>query len=219
MAEDSFALAGDSDVEARALLQRALDRLEEHKDSTLAWSATAVGAFNAAALATSLTLSDKISHPGQVITVFGSALVLTFITAASYTYAISEMWDKIDAALDFIKLEPVERTLDKAQKLPKDNAAIIELLHIPVLLGIITSILTIAGIVLISLSAKLEDASNSNRCIAIQRDMLSAQPRRNDGPDLFQALGCRPQGGGSVFAKPTKLERAARRALPDGGRR
>ena len=44
--------------------------------------------------------------------------------------------------------------------------------------------------------------ANDKRCLAIQRDMLSAQPRREDGPDLFQALGCRPQGQGSVFAKP-----------------
>lgn len=43
--------------------------------------------------------------------------------------------------------------------------------------------------------------ANDKRCLAIQRDMLSAQPRRDDGPDLFQALGCRPQGEGSIYAK------------------
>ncbi len=42
--------------------------------------------------------------------------------------------------------------------------------------------------------------SNARRCLAIQRDMLSARPRRSDGADLFQALGCRPQGVGSVYA-------------------
>lgn len=62
-------------------------------------------------------------------------------------------------------------------------------------------------------------AANDRRCLAIQRDMLSAQPRRADGPDLFQSLGCRPQGGGSVFAEPTRLEGAAGHALPGGGRR
>lgn len=59
---------------------------------------------------------------------------------------------------------------------------------------------------------------NDRRCFAIQHDMLSAQPRRNDGPDLFQALGCRPQGVGSVFARPTRLERRANHKLPNGGR-
>lgn len=46
--------------------------------------------------------------------------------------------------------------------------------------------------------------ANDKRCLAIQRDMLSSQPRRADGPDLFQALGCRPQGEGSVYAQPPK---------------
>lgn len=42
--------------------------------------------------------------------------------------------------------------------------------------------------------------ANDKRCLAIQRDMLSAMPLRNDDPDLFQALGCHPQGQGSVYA-------------------
>jgi len=63
------------------------------------------------------------------------------------------------------------------------------------------------------------DGANSRRCLAIQHDMLAAQPRRADGPDLFQALGCRPKGAGSVFAGPTKRERAAGHALFEGGRR
>lgn len=36
-------------------------------------------------------------------------------------------------------------------------------------------------------------AMNDRRCAVIERDMLSAQPIRSDGPDLFQALGCRPR--------------------------
>jgi len=47
-----------------------------------------------------------------------------------------------------------------------------------------------------------DQAANDRRCLAVQRDMLSARPRRADGPDLFQALGCRPQGEGSVYAPP-----------------
>lgn len=46
--------------------------------------------------------------------------------------------------------------------------------------------------------------ANDRRCLAIQSDMLSSHPRRSDGPDLFQALGCRPQGEGSVYAPPPK---------------
>lgn len=44
------------------------------------------------------------------------------------------------------------------------------------------------------------DLSNVRRCAAIQDDMLRAQPRRTDSVALFTALGCRPQGEGSVHA-------------------
>lgn len=47
------------------------------------------------------------------------------------------------------------------------------------------------------------EAANDRRCLAIQRDMLSSMPLRSDGPELFQALGCRPHGEGSVYAPQT----------------
>lgn len=51
------------------------------------------------------------------------------------------------------------------------------------------------------LTGSLRDVrANDRRCLAIQHDMLSARPRRTDGPDLFQALSCRAQGEGSVYA-------------------
>ncbi|MDF2493268.1 hypothetical protein [Sphingomonas sp.] len=59
---------------------------------------------------------------------------------------------------------------------------------------------------------------NDVRCLAIQRDMLSAHPRIAAGPDKFQALGCRPQGTDTrIFVPPTDRERAAGKALPQGG--
>lgn len=60
--------------------------------------------------------------------------------------------------------------------------------------------------------------ANDKRCLAIQRDMLSARPRIADGPDKFQALGCRPQGTDTrIFVAPTNRERAAGKPLPWGG--
>jgi hypothetical protein len=56
----------------------------------------------------------------------------------------------------------------------------------------------------------ISDRANDRRCLAIQRDMLSARPRRADNPDLFQALGCRPQGEGSVYAPPRSSEGKSR---------
>ena len=68
-------------------------------------------------------------------------------------------------------------------------------------------------------STAIEDArANDTRCLIIQSDMLQAHPRIANGPDKFQALGCRPQGtDAKIFVPPTDRERAARKALPSGG--
>lgn len=71
-----------------------------------------------------------------------------------------------------------------------------------VMLAIAVVLLPLVGIIGTStVTHGIQDGrANDRRCLAIQGDMLSAQPRRADGPDLFQALGCRPQGEGSVYA-------------------
>lgn len=59
--------------------------------------------------------------------------------------------------------------------------------------------------------------ANDARCLAIQRDMLSAHRRMADGPNVFQALGCRPQGNGMIRVAPTDRELEAGRPLSEGG--
>lgn len=84
----------------------------------------------------------------------------------------------------------------------------------------VTLVSFIGGAFILQMTAREAEATlsaNKARCLAIQRDMLSAHPRRSDGPDLFQALGCRPQGEGGVSAAPTDRERKAGHPLPSGG--
>lgn len=72
--------------------------------------------------------------------------------------------------------------------------------------GATGGILACAGIYFLAIGAARADKAaiaNDQRCLTIQRDMLSAKPQRSDGPDLFQALGCRPQGEGGVAALPS----------------
>ncbi len=60
--------------------------------------------------------------------------------------------------------------------------------------------------------------ANDERCRAIQEDMLSAHPRKANGPELFQALGCAPTGDDpTIFVPPTNRELRAGKALPFGG--
>ncbi|WP_433910368.1 hypothetical protein [Sphingomonas yabuuchiae] len=75
-----------------------------------------------------------------------------------------------------------------------------ERLH-SLLWGAAGAILALAGVYFLAVGAYRADMAaiaNDQRCLTIQRDILSAKPRRSDGPDLFQALGCRPQGDGKV---------------------
>jgi hypothetical protein len=46
------------------------------------------------------------------------------------------------------------------------------------------------------------ERANARRCEALQGDFLSAYPRRADSREIFQVLGCRPQGDGNAFAQP-----------------
>jgi hypothetical protein len=54
--------------------------------------------------------------------------------------------------------------------------------------------------------------ANNKRCISLQQDMLSATPKRADGPSLFAALRCRPSG-----TQPVAFKSAAPAISPHQG--
>ena len=84
----------------------------------------------------------------------------------------------------------------------------------------IAVLLAVAVGSLVTFEGGVADAAiqaNIRRCALIQQDMLAASPSRNDGPDLFQALGCKPQGDGTVHfpAKPSaQIAKPRTPALP-----
>lgn len=70
----------------------------------------------------------------------------------------------------------------------------------PARVGWVSAALFAIGTVITGTDHPPVDRSNAARCEALQGDMLSAQPLRRDSPELFRALGCKPQGDGSVHA-------------------
>jgi len=70
----------------------------------------------------------------------------------------------------------------------------------PQLTGWLSATLFAAGSLFTGVTGLKIDVANDRRCLALQRDILSADPRNENGIALFVALGCRPQGEGSVFA-------------------
>lgn len=67
--------------------------------------------------------------------------------------------------------------------------------QIPMILFVMIALIGLSRLVANALD---ESEKNHSRCAAVQSDMLSANPSRSDGPDLFQALRCRPQGDQNV---------------------
>ena len=71
--------------------------------------------------------------------------------------------------------------------------------------GLVLTGVGIVGLGLLVHAAIRSSNANDSRCVELQNDMLSASPLRSDGPALFQALGCRPQGVGGVAVKSQRI--------------
>ena len=72
--------------------------------------------------------------------------------------------------------------------------------EIPMIALTLIGFLGLGGLVILQ-GVPASDA-NKTRCMGLQNDMLSVSPRRRDGPQLFQALGCEPHGVGPVEFSP-----------------
>jgi hypothetical protein len=76
-------------------------------------------------------------------------------------------------------------------------------------------LMALVGLVFLTLhvtSALPVYQANLRRCANIQREMLLPQPRRGDLPDIYQALGCHPQGMDDIqFPKQAPQKPAEKR--------
>lgn len=74
----------------------------------------------------------------------------------------------------------------------------------------------LAGLIIMIVGGEADANLTANlaRCQLIQDDMLAAKPRRSDGPDIFQALGCHPQGVGTVAFPPHDVTSPRRDEVP-----
>lgn len=78
--------------------------------------------------------------------------------------------------------------------------------------------LAIAGLTTLAVvtsNADTRSAANDRRCLTIERDMLSVSPKIANGPDVFQALRCRPQTKDQIGVALTVTSQAAG-ILPEG---
>lgn len=69
--------------------------------------------------------------------------------------------------------------------------------------GLAMTISSFVGLTGAAFFGSIRSDLNDARCANVQREMLLPNPRRDDLPDIFTALGCRPQGTDDIqFPKP-----------------
>lgn len=84
------------------------------------------------------------------------------------------------------------RDPNEEDSLQAASTAAMRLARMPPILGWISGLLFLAGAVLLALNVTSGESANARRCLSIERDMLSARPKRANSAELYTALGCGP---------------------------
>jgi hypothetical protein len=64
------------------------------------------------------------------------------------------------------------------------------------------AIVGLTTLAVVTSNADTRSAANDERCLVVERDMLSASPKITNGADVFQAFRCRPQTDDLPGTKP-----------------
>lgn len=166
-----------------------LSRLRNHVVSIVGWIAATIVALNAGGLATAIGMIEHLDHPFLISSGFFSGLMFMLSGAVCAIAASFDHMNYLGKTADARSSGDEETVVERRTTYLTATAGL-------TVLALLSFIITAFSVVV----DYRQDKANNRRCLVIQRDMLSAQPRRADGPDLFQALGCRAQGEGSVYA-------------------
>jgi len=190
------------------LYKTSLNIFSELQKTSSRWLIASFLALNSGGIVTSTAQRGDLKAPFLVGFVFFLGVVSALLCALWATFSAGSYIKAVQSASEHAKSLSIESDpqefLYVSEKIPSSGSALIG----PVLLGLSSGVIFIVGTAAFVLQQKPKDSANERRCLAIQRDMLSARPRRADGPDLFQALGCRPQGEGGVYAPPARATRS-----------
>jgi len=91
--------------------------------------------------------------------------------------------------------------------------------EVPFYMRIISSCVFVAGAAIGAYNLRETDKKTEATCRLVEEDMMRRVSLKADSPAVFQALGCRPQGGWLAYAKPAKIDHAASRSIDNRDRR
>jgi hypothetical protein len=207
---DSSSPQSSEDVDLARRTARALsEHMSESMKTLLAetgsigrWITASLLAVNGAAAAAVFSAFDKLASPSGDVAFFLGGVVAALFTGVllqKATIAGAELAGEVIGHALIVEQTGVYH--EEAQVLISGMAARSRRsARWPQLAGWLSAMLFSAGAVVTGLTGFKIDIANDRRCLALQRDILSAQPRKTNAVALFQAFGCRPQGPGSVYA-------------------
>ncbi|QCB43004.1 hypothetical protein E5673_12895 [Sphingomonas sp. PAMC26645] len=171
------------------------------------WSLGALLTINGGAILALLSSEARFSDPIRPGIMFAAGMLLALGSASALRADI-----KFDVNRARTVVRHAKRVIDKRSSAPKTVDELQDIWEkgkssklLPLLPGIFeacSALLFLVGAVWAIANIDPGKAANLRRCEALQTDMLRARGLRPDSKEIFVALGCRPRGEGSVFAKP-----------------
>jgi len=189
----------------------AANGLDSMRQDAPKWVLATFLALNAGGLATAVNRDENLTHPLFSQTLFFVGVLLAIVAALWVPSAIATYLSGVRAArksmVEAHAANASEKISEGQAHLKKLDSAFLG----PGLTGLGSGLFFLLGALSYAADHKPPDLPNDRRCLALQRDILSAYPRKPDGPALFQAFGCRPQGEGSVMVPPSNAKLAGSR--------
>jgi len=212
----------DVDQGVKDALARAIKSIDELGDSAAngldsmrqdapKWVLATFLALNAGGLATAVNRDENLAHPLFSQTLFFVGVVLAIVAALWVPSAIATYLSGVRAARKSMVEAHATNTSDKISEGQAHLNSLDSAFLGPGLTGLGSGIFFLLGSLSYAADHKPPDFPNDRRCLALQRDMLSASPRKKDGAAMFQAFRCRPQGEGSVMVPSMRAARTAMR--------
>lgn len=204
------------------VLEAGSKRATDLLTSASAWLASTFVALNASLVPLILSYSERTSYPRTSLALAVLGLTAALTLAVLVCYHLSRAGDAYAEVTSSIESIDVEGDLTSLPKINTEPTEKLERQSRRIAVGFtMPPLLFLISVMTFGFGFKFEDTNNLLRCTALQSDMLSASPRRTDGPDLFQALGCKAQGDAMVQfpvekAKPSIKPRTP--ALPPQNR-
>jgi hypothetical protein len=197
------------EVDERENARRVLERIDrqstfvaEQVNSMAKWLAASLLAVNGAGALATLNAAKATSYWPSIIFVVG--VILALLSGAGLQEIYNRLSDKLhdfDVYWTRVMLG-AQRNSEDESKLEHAVDSVTRWAAAPPVLGWLSGFAFLVAASLLGLAVSAANSLDTARCEDIQKDILSANPKRTDGIALYSALGCKPFGQERVHFRP-----------------